>query len=285
MAGWSFLKKLESKSLMTESESNPFSKIGIEYCAARGRGEYFGKSRDQTRTVLFHPKGQCNTCFDDSGLRMACGHYICPDCLLTWTWEQLSNMKHEIGCNECGKPIKQDDIIKFGLPTLEEKQFIITAITTNFYESQNIQECPQCRTLCQRTRTDTPQVHCTVCPKKAGKFFMFCWYCMREWKNASDYQVCGNANCKKELIEKLVKSPKKKFTDRQGRTFDIPTIRACPRCQTMLEHSDGCNTFTCSSSSCKHIFCFICLSASKSCKSISWNETGIRCSPAPIQTS
>ena len=103
-------------------------------------------------------------------------------------------------------------------------------------------------------------------------------------KIASDKQVCGNANCKTELIEKLINSPKMEFRDSIGKKVTIPTMRACPRCQTMLEHTGGCNTFTCSSSICKHIFCFICLSASKSCKSISWNETGIRCSPAPIQT-
>ena len=275
------------RSLFKKNEPIQNSNFEVEFCAARIHGKNFSETRDQTRTVLFHPRGQCNTCFEDNGLRMECGHYICPDDLLDWTWEQLSNRKYQIGCNECDKPIKREDIIKFGLPTLEEEEFLIAAITTNFYESQDTQECPQCRTLCQRTNIHNPQVQCAVCPKKRGKCFMFCWSCKREWKNASDNKVCENCT-NKELIEKLINSPKMEFQDRNGKKVTIPTMRACPRCQTMLEYSGGCNTFTCSSSTCKHIFCFICLSdktVKKSCKSISWDvTTGIRCSPAPIQT-
>ena len=272
---------------MAECESNPFSSAGIEFCEARSRGRYFSFKRDQERTVSFpHPKGQCTTCFDESGLLMGCGHFICPDDLLTWAWEQLSNMKFEIGCNECNKPIKQDDVIKFGVPTLEEEQFLITAITTNFCESEGIQECPQCRTLCQRPRTDNPQVPCTVCPTIGLNLFMFCWYCQRKWNNPSNNKVCGNENCKKEDIDKLINSPKKEFKDRNGKKVNIPTRRACPECHTLLEHSGGCNRFTCGS--CRKQFCFICLSrvidGSLKCGSVSYNQTGIKCSPAPIQT-
>ena len=274
---------------MAEYAPNPFSARGIEFIDSRSGGKYFYGTRNETRTVKFpHPNGQCTTCYHESGLRMECGHFICPDDILDWAWEQLSTMKYEIGCSECGKPIKQDDIIKFGLPSLEEKQFLTTAITTNFCESQDIQECPKCRTLCQRTKTDNPQVHCTVCPKKGGNGFQFCWYCLREWNNSSNYQVCGNANCKKEIIEKLINSPKKEFKDRNGKMVNIPTRRACPSCQTLLEHSDGCNLFTCSSASCRQQFCFICLSkkigGSLICKSVSYDSIGIKCSPAPIQT-
>lgn len=274
---------------MAEYAPNPFSARGIEFIDSRSGGKYFYGTRNETRTVKFpHPNGQCTTCYHESGLLMECGHFICPDDILDWAWEQLSTMKYEIGCSECGKPIKQDDIIKFGLPSLEEKQFLTTAITTNFCESQDIQECPKCRTLCQRTKTDNPQVHCTVCPKKEGNGFQFCWYCLREWNNSSNYQVCGNANCKKEIIEKLINSPKKEFKDRNGKMVNIPTTRACPSCQTLLEHSRGCNLFTCSSAMCRQQFCFICLSkkigGSLICKSVSYDRTGIKCSPAPIQT-
>ena len=275
---------------MAECESNPFSNAGIEFWDARSRGQYFSYGRDQTRTVSFpHPQGKCTTCYDESGLRMECGHYICPDDLLDWTWQQLSNMKYEIGCADCDKPIKQDDIINFGLPTLEEKQFLITAITTNFCENKDIQQCPQCQTLCQRTNTDNPQVHCTVCAKKSGKIYMFCWYCLHEWNNPSNYQVCGNEKCRKEQIEELMNSPKKKFKDRNGKILNIPTIRACPKCQRILEHSGGCNTFTCPAVTCKHKFCFICLSdktgVSTFCNTISYDQAiGIKCIPAPLQT-
>ena len=269
------------------AESNPFFARNVEYSVSRICGHLFIGERDQTRTVTFpHPKGDCIVCTDESGLKMGCGHYVCPDDILDWAWEQLRTMKHEIRCPECEYILKQDDIIKFGLPKTEEKLFLLTAITTNFCESQDIQECPKCQTLCQRTRTDNPQVHCTVCAKKRGNLFMFCWYCMREWNNTSNDYVCGNAKCKREIIEKLMNSPKMVISDIKGNKLTIPKMRACPKCHTLLEHSHGCNMFTCGH--CGLEFCFICLTntsgGSLICKSSSGEFTGILCTPAPIQT-
>ena len=268
--------------------SNPFSSRGVEFTDSKNGAKYFKGTRDQTRMIKFiHPTGQCNTCHE-TGLRMECGHYICPDDILDTAWGQLSNRKHEIDCTECNKHIKQDDIIKFGLPTLEEEQFLITAITTNFCKSQGIQPCPKCRSLCQRTRTDTPLVHCTVCLKKRGNLFEFCWYCLGEWNNPLNFQDCGNKDCEKALIEALINSPMKQLKYLNGNVIEIPTRRACPQCHTILEHSEGCNEFTCSL--CKQEFCFICLSklidGSLKCGSFTCNSIGImiRCTPAPIQT-
>ena len=39
---------------------------------------------------------------------------------------------------------------------------------------------------------------------------------------------------------------------------ECPIFRACPKCGTLLEHTDGCRNFNCWS--CKTHFCFICLS-------------------------
>lgn len=39
---------------------------------------------------------------------------------------------------------------------------------------------------------------------------------------------------------------------------DCPVFRACPHCGTLLEHTGGCNNFTCHY--CKKNFCFVCLS-------------------------
>ena len=248
----------------------------------------FVKYRDQTRTVSFaHPNNDCNTCGDDTGLRMRCGHYLCPDDLLDQAWREVETMKYEVSCTACDKIIPYEDIIKFGLPTLEEEQFLTTAITTNFYESQDINECPKCHTLCSRQRSDSPQVHCSICPKSGANYFMFCWYCLRDWKNLVDQQVCGNANCMRETIQTLLNCPKKDFTDFNGKSISIPIWRACPYedCNTLIEHTIACNMMTCK---CRRKFCFICLRKTNNdsfdCKSRSYNNTGIRCSSAPIQT-
>ena len=271
------------------AEKTPFESQDVLFTEARGCQMLFVKYRDQTRTVSFpHSNGACNICGDNSGLKMKCGHYLCPDDILDRAWQQVQSMKYYICCTECDCNIPTEDIIKFGLPTLEEEQFLTTAITTNFYESQDIKECPQCHTLCSRQNSDSPQVHCSICPTKGKDYFMFCWYCMKEWKNEGNNQVCGNSKCMKESIETLMSSPKKEFTDYNGKSVSIPSWRACPnkRCYTLIEHTIKCNRMTCCR--CKTEFCFICLTKANDgslyCKSKSYNTTGIKCVPAPIQT-
>ena len=273
---------------MANNNANPFDLRGVSYTEARSCKMRFAPYR-KLRTVFGHPIGQCNVCFEEGcGLKMKCGHYTCPDDILAYAWQQVEAMKYEITCADCSKPIPTEDIIKYGLPTLEDELFLTTAITTNFYESQDIQECPKCHTLCSRQRTDSPQVHCTICPKKGGDFFMFCWYCLREWKNKGNHQVCGNSKCMKESIETLMKSPRKTLTDRNGKTISIPKWRACPNksCSTLIEHRDLCNKMTCCK--CPTEFCFICLTkasdGSLACKSECHYAKIINCVPAPIQT-
>ncbi|KAI6655649.1 hypothetical protein LOD99_11374 [Oopsacas minuta] len=273
----------------TMADVNPFEQKNVSFTEARGCELMFDEFRDEKRTVSFsHPSGTCNTCFHSSGLRMKCGHFICPDDILGKAWGDISNMKFEISCTGCDKIISMQDVIKFGLPSLEEEQFLTTAITTNFYESQDIQQCPQCKTLCQRERKDNPKVFCLICPRKLNNYYSFCWYCMRDWNNSNSDKVCGNVNCMREEIEVLINSPRKDFKDYNGKIVSIPLWRACPRkdCHTLIEHTSKCNTMTCCS--CEKDFCFICLSkasdGSLACKSKSYNETGINCTPAPIQT-
>ena len=269
--------------------ANPFEEKQVSFTQARECKSKFDYLRDQTRTVDFvHLKGNCNVCYDSSGLKMQCDHYICPDDVLNKAWIDVRSMKFEITCTMCDKLISMEDVFKFGLPKLDEEQFLSMAITTNFYESQDIQQCPQCDTLCQRVNKDSPQVYCIICPRKGKDYYTFCWYCMREWKNSSSREVCGNDQCNRKEITTLVNSPKKEFTDNNGKEVTIPVWRACPRkeCHTLIEHTDGCNRMACPS--CNEGFCFICLSlasdGSLDCKSTSYNKTGILCKPAPIQT-
>ena len=268
--------------------ANPFEEKEVPFTHARECQNVFAYSRDEERTVNFpHPQGKCNTCYDPSGLKMKCGHFICPDDILNKAWIDVSQMKFEITCPNCDREISMEDVFKFGLPKLDEEQFLTMAITINFCESQDIQQCPKCDTLCQRERKDSPQVNCTICPRKGNNYFTFCWYCMREWKNSKSHQVCGNDECRREDIIALINSPMKEFKDNNGKTVTIPKLRACPRkgCHTLIEHTTGCNTMICR---CGNTFCHICLSLAKygsfACKSKSYNSTGVTCKPAPIQT-
>ena len=273
---------------------NPFAEKDIIFTQTRSCHMLFAPKRVQDRTVSVIDgkpviKGNCNTCLEDNGVRMKCGDYICPNDLLDRAWKQVEVMKYEITCTACSQIISSEDIIKFGLPNKEEELFLTTAITTNFYESQDIQECPQCRTLCSRQSTDTPEVHCTICPKKGGNPFMFCWYCLKEWRNMGNHKVCGNSSCMRESIETLMSCPKMNFLDVNGKTISIPKWRACPNksCSTLIEHVEKCNSMTCCK--CRTEFCFTCLTVasggSLDCRSQSYNYyIGIKCVPAPIQT-
>lgn len=241
--------------------------------------------RNETRTVSFsHPKDECCVCTDDGGLKMSCGHYMCPDDILNHTWEQLKHLKYEISCASCPVIIKMEDIMKFGLPDDEEKQFIEAAISVNFCESQDIQQCPNCQSYCQRIRSDTAQVICTMCTKRTGGNYEFCWFCLRKWNNKGNYQICGNQNCLREEIEKLRMCPKKDFRDRKGKVLSVPTLRACPKCFTVIEHESACNEMTCIR--CRTAFCFICLARTSEgslvCSGRTYNT--ITCVPAPTQT-
>ena len=111
----------------------------LRVCEVRRGATYFS-IRDETRTVSFeHLRDDCCVCGYDSGLKMKCGHFICPDDILTHAWEEIKLLKFEISCAFCPAIIDAEDIIKFGLPDCEEKQFIEAAISLNFCESQDIQ--------------------------------------------------------------------------------------------------------------------------------------------------
>ena len=104
---------------------------------------------------------------------MQCSHYICPECILDWAWIQIELLKHNITCHQCSSILSIEDIIKFGLPTEEEKQFLMTALSVNFCESQDIVQCPNCSSYCQRMNSECPRVECTVCAMK-GRKNVFC---------------------------------------------------------------------------------------------------------------
>ena len=114
--------------------------------------------------------------------------------------------------------------------------------------------------------------------------YAFCWYCLRKWNDAGNYQFCGNGDCKRVDIEQLRNSPKKEFKDKNSKAFSVPAFRACPGCFTVIEHESGCNEMKCKK--CKTAFCFICLRKTQDGSLVCNGRTytTITCTPAPIQT-
>ena len=273
---------------------NPFAEKDIIFTQTRSCHMLFAPKRVQDRTVSVIDgkpviKGNCNTCFEDNGVRMKCGDYICPNDLLDRAWKQVEVMKYEITCTACSQIISSEDIIKFGLPNKEEELFLTTAITTNFYESQDFHECPQCRKYVQDRVMILQRFIVQFARKKEEILSCFAGTVLRNGGIWETIKFCGNSSCMRESIETLMSCPKKNFSDVNGKTISIPKWRACPNksCSTLIEHTEQCNSMTCCK--CRTEFCFTCLTVasggSLDCKSQSYNYyIGIKCVPAPIQT-
>ena len=246
------------------------------------REKYFRSYRDKTRTVSYpHPHYYCSTCMEKNSLKIHCGHFICPDCLLDLVWYQILNIKQGFFCPVCPRILSIEDIIKFGLPTEEEKQCIMTALSVNFCESQDIVQCPNCSSYYQRINSECPRMECIVCAMK-GRKNVFCWYCLREWKKVSKYQdSCGNSNCRRKDFEALRNCPKENRKRYAGELITIPTLRACPHCFTIVEYVKSSYHMNCRN--CSKIFCFICLEKEIDGAMLCISHKKIACWPAPVQ--
>ena len=77
---------------------------------------------------------------------------------------------------------------------------------------------------------------CPICSKK-GATEPFCWICLHQWKTASE-NLCGNIECGVESVNALLKECQTKELIDWG--VVIPIYRACPKCNTIIEHTTGC---------------------------------------------
>uniref|UniRef100_A0A3Q4IGC6 RBR-type E3 ubiquitin transferase n=1 Tax=Neolamprologus brichardi TaxID=32507 RepID=A0A3Q4IGC6_NEOBR len=104
-------------------------------------------------------------------------------------------------------------------------------------------------------------VLCKVCTAVKGRLFEFCWQCLREWKGARPRKDrCGNRGCCNQSLETLNKCPTITF----GSVKECPSVRACPTCGLLLEHSKMyCKSVHCPR--CNVTFCFVCLKSSSTC--------------------
>ena len=257
----------------------------FQLCDVRGKSKEFCSSRVSARTENLPDPGEtCCICCVEDGYIMKCGHYICPNCLLNLAWMEIENLNYTICCGCCGKIIDIDEVIHFGIPDGKEKQFITSALSLNFCDKQDIQQCPKCSSYCERMDSNNPQVNCPYCTNILCKPYLFCWNCLGEWKNEEDNKHCGNKDCGNIIKKELQNSPMITFSGTGSKRVETPRVRACPKCFSLVEYKDMCNEMTCHH--CKHIFCFICLCASENdvliCNTQSWDDK-IRCVSAPIQ--
>ena len=84
------------------------------------------------------------------------------------------------------------DVRRLAVLSEDEKEEFEVKIAKNYLlEVIGIQECPKCKSLVERKDKKDVQLRCTVCNKKDGKPYEFCWHCLKEWYNRDSRTQCG----------------------------------------------------------------------------------------------
>ncbi|XP_028330679.1 E3 ubiquitin-protein ligase RNF19A-like isoform X2 [Gouania willdenowi] len=150
--------------------------------------------------------------------------------------------------------------------------------------SRQLKECPGCNTSVARRELSNLSVNCRVCTKRTGRVFEFCWQCLKEWKGSRPRaDRCDNAGCCNEALKTLQTCSVVKFENVKD-ISNCPSIRACPTCGALLEHSGKkCKNITCAR--CNVEFCFVCLQLTSICLPTSNYHSPCAIPVAPKQTS
>ena len=166
--------------------------------------KYFSQHRKKSQTDVILKDGDCSICFDETGRTLQCTHFLCADCIIYYTWEQVVRGEHIVSCPLCNVELPSEKIMELGEVAEIEKVWLERFLLVNLEESLN-------------TPLDI------------------------------SYQI----------NQVLQASPLKEIFDSENNKLEIPTLRACPSCSTMVEHTMGCYKIICVS--CQSSFCFICL--------------------------
>ena len=255
-----------------------------------GGGNYFSYP-DETMTAIRSsgnsPRRVNEPCMitmeSDDSYKMPCGHVISPGGLMNYIWNEISErIAYEINCPQCGNQWSQDAIKEVGKPSEMELQQLQIGLAKNYcVKNAEIRECPFCKNFCERQNPSSLSVKCIVCSKASAEPKIFCWICLKSWKNSSlSANSCGNPGCAdvSEILKRLKESPK--VTVRYI-NIEIYKLRACPNCGILIEYDGECKHMRCLM--CRKEFCIVCLRLRMDG---SWpcGQYNAVCQLAPIQT-
>jgi len=116
-----------------------------------------------------------------------------------------------------------------------------------------VSECPSCRHCVYRHMADDRNRRYTACPSCNTRF---CFKCKQEWQDTKSLVYCGHEECcnfEREHYEILKECEPKTI----GSVSGVPSIRECPKCSQLINHTSACKHIECSL--CKEKFCFVCL--------------------------
>ena len=219
------------------------------------------------------------TFLEGESVRMPCGHSISPDGLMDYCWNEVSsNRKYEIHCCLCDSEWPIEVLKRYGGASLKELRMLEEGLSRNYcFKSSDITECPGCQSFCERKNKSTNCVQCYICTRKKKEAYFFCWQCLQAWKTAPSANNCGNDACNADkVLKRLHEAPMKNIYGVQ-----VPSVRACPSCGSLIEHEKGCKQMHCKS--CTAYFCFICLRTKTPEGSWTCGSSFDKCALAPRQ--
>ncbi|XP_067379182.1 uncharacterized protein [Channa argus] len=194
---------------------------------------------------------------------MSCGHAVTPMSITNWCRRLLDeavfnvfiNCKSHFVCGQSGCNVEWPyaEVCKMALLAPREKEYFKKAMASNAARGST-KLCPKCKSSVVRKKPSNLRVCCTVCPTKKGRYYTFCWQCLRDWKvPAPRSDSCGNDGCTNESLKTLRNCP-----DMYLGSVKCPSIRACPTCGILLQHDNTlCKNVDCPR--CQVPFCFVCL--------------------------
>ncbi|XP_048769171.2 ranBP-type and C3HC4-type zinc finger-containing protein 1-like [Ostrea edulis] len=215
---------------------------------------------------------------DEPRLKMSCGHAITPYNLFGhMKYTLMSKVKPAIYCltSGCDAQWNMQEIARKADMTEDEIIFYDRKISFNLInqDSNSISECPSCGQFCQR-QDDFLRIRCTVCSKKNGSAFDFCWDCKAPW--IANHE-CSNKDL--ESIQRVLNDAPLKKID-MSKIEDVPSKRMCPECRFLIEHIKACKTMQCTH--CNTIFCFVCLEVAVN-RRLPCGNYDAKCTVAPVQ--
>ncbi|XP_028851601.1 E3 ubiquitin-protein ligase RNF19A-like isoform X1 [Denticeps clupeoides] len=214
---------------------------------------------------------------DTMRVEMSCGHAVTSESLTQWCRSVLEQGQYKFTCPaikdnttvKCNAAWPYEEVRRVALLTDEEQvnfeETIARIAASEYFEYKS---CPGCRSFIMRKDMSNMCVHCTICSAEKGKTFYFCWQCLRKWKGpAPRSDHCNNEGCINPDVQRLKNCISVTLT--QVENVVCPSMRACPTCGRLVEHSgQACKNMRCMR--CQVEFCFICLKTKSVCSKTSW---------------
>ena len=203
-------------------------------------------------------------------VEMSCGHAVDPNSLTVYCRSLVDQNHFEMFCpaivdattnKQCKTVWEYVEVRQVALLNEDECRWFESKIAERAAQQYcDMKECPGCRSFVERDDLHNLRVRCTICSKKKGSNYDFCWQCLHEWSGPTASSVkCGRAECEHPDMPSIRDAPDMTLNGKS-----VPNRWACPTCGMIAEHNGKvCKMIMCTR--CKKEFCFLCLLLKEDC--------------------